>query len=85
MLSGCHYEAPANLEHGKLNISTYRRIQIHFQIKLVTEDLGFLESFCLIGGIPVMMGMAHFRIYFMSADMPFLQASLPRSIPPSAD
>ncbi|KAF7966406.1 hypothetical protein HWV62_38446 [Athelia sp. TMB] len=23
---------------------------------LVTEDLGFLESFCLIGGIPVMMG-----------------------------
>lgn len=27
------------------------------QIKLVTEDLGFLESFCLIGGIPVMMGM----------------------------
>lgn len=28
-----------------------------FGIKLVTEDLGFLESFCLIGGIPVMMGM----------------------------
>ncbi|KAG5646503.1 hypothetical protein DXG03_003268 [Asterophora parasitica] len=25
--------------------------------KLVTADLGFLESFCLIGGIPVMMGM----------------------------
>lgn len=26
-------------------------------IQLVTSDLGFLESFCLIGGIPVMMGM----------------------------
>lgn len=35
-------------------------------LQLVTEDLGFLESFCLIGGIPVMMGMWYlFRSTFL--------------------
>ncbi|KAG1883602.1 hypothetical protein F4604DRAFT_1878900 [Suillus subluteus] len=28
------------------------------------SDLGFLESFCLIGGIPVMMGLTPCRLYF---------------------
>jgi hypothetical protein len=32
------------------------------RIQLVTEDLGFLESFCLIGGIPVMMGASWFHM-----------------------
>lgn len=31
---------------------------LHIVNLLVTEDAGFLESFCLIGGIPVVMGFA---------------------------
>lgn len=54
MFERCHHEVAADCQYGASPIEP--ALSLTHDIQLVTEDVGFLESFCLIGGIPVIMG-----------------------------